>query len=186
SRSESSSFAMPCVNWWPCVPFESSPQKVAVIELTACPPSSGWLATRTTVRPSLAACSAADTPAIPAPTTQMSASSLRGGSSCSRRTMVVRVVYVSAMRLLRFPEALCRHRGIAARRGFRDARRRARLGRVAVQRLVRELHALPGVSERALPRRVKLIQALGDFEIALGHRPRLVRMQPQPQQPASD
>src|SRR5690606_18754802 len=46
---------------------------VPMMEFTACPPNAGKLSARMTLRPRAAASSAAETPAIPAPTTQMSA-----------------------------------------------------------------------------------------------------------------
>ena len=49
---------------------------VPMIEPTAWPPSAGAASTMTTRRPSCAASSAADTPDMPAPTTQMSASTV--------------------------------------------------------------------------------------------------------------
>src|SRR5690349_431883 len=60
-----------------------------MIELTAWPPSAGRPSMRTTLRPSFAASIAAETPAMPAPTTQMSASTSRSGPWLVRRTMRV-------------------------------------------------------------------------------------------------
>ena len=62
---------------------------VPMIEPTAWPPSAGAPSTSTTVRPSLAASSAADTPAMPAPNTQMSAVTVCTWWRAGRRTMRV-------------------------------------------------------------------------------------------------
>ena len=83
--------AMPWVSWYPCVPLANSPQKVPMIELTAWPPSAGSPSTRTTWRPSRAASSAAETPAMPAPSTQMSADSCWVAPLAARRTTRVAV-----------------------------------------------------------------------------------------------
>ena len=64
---------MPWVTWWPCMPLANRPQNVPMIELTAWPPSIGSPSTSATLRPRRAASSAAEMPAIPAPSTQMSA-----------------------------------------------------------------------------------------------------------------
>src|SRR5260370_13399490 len=85
------SSAMPWVSCWPCVPLANKPQNVPMIELTACPPSAGSPSTSATLRPSRAASSAADTPAMPAPSTQMSADTCRGVARCGRRTIRVAV-----------------------------------------------------------------------------------------------
>ncbi len=51
-----------------------------MIEFTAWPPNAGKPSTSATLRPSRAASSAADRPAMPAPTTQISTSSVRVGA----------------------------------------------------------------------------------------------------------
>ncbi len=58
-----------------CAPLAKRPQNVPMIELTACPPNAGRASTSATLRPSRAASSAAETPAMPAPSTQISTSS---------------------------------------------------------------------------------------------------------------
>src|SRR5215470_7046221 len=85
------SSAMPWVSWRPCGPFANSPQNVPMIELTACPPSAGSASTSATRRLRRAASSAAETPAMPAPSTQMSAASRRGVEPAGRRTIRVAV-----------------------------------------------------------------------------------------------
>src|SRR5690349_14338304 len=67
-----------------------------MIELTIWPPSVGSPSTRITLRPSLAASSAAEMPALPAPTTQMSALT-SCGDLLSRRTVRVSVATASAI-----------------------------------------------------------------------------------------
>ena len=69
---------MPCVIWYGSGPCVYRPMMVPMIEPIAWPPSAGAASTMTTRRPSRAASSAAETPAIPAPTTQMSAVTVRG------------------------------------------------------------------------------------------------------------
>src|SRR6476661_8259381 len=68
---------------------------VPMIDPIACPPRAGALSTMTTLRPSLAASRAAETPVIPAPTTQISATTFFVAATDERRT--VRVVMVSDM-----------------------------------------------------------------------------------------
>jgi hypothetical protein len=60
---------------------------VPTIDPIAWPPSDGAASTMTTRRPSRAASSAADTPAMPEPTTQMSALITRGLEDDGRRTV---------------------------------------------------------------------------------------------------
>ncbi len=60
---------------------------VPTIAPIAWPPSDGAASTITTRRPRRAASSAADTPAMPAPTTQMSAVTRRGREDGGRRTI---------------------------------------------------------------------------------------------------
>src|SRR5262245_50755402 len=62
-----------------------------MMELTACPPSAGSESTSATLRPRRAASSAAETPAMPAPSTQMSADTLRALAPAGRRTIRVAV-----------------------------------------------------------------------------------------------
>src|SRR5262249_34245831 len=62
---------------------------VPMIEPIACPPSAGAPSTRTTLRPSRAASSAAETPEIPAPSTQMSAATFLTARLAGRRTLRV-------------------------------------------------------------------------------------------------
>ena len=68
---------------------------VPMIDPIACPPRAGALSTMTTLRPSLAASRAAEIPEIPAPTTQISATTVFVVAADERRT--VRVVMVSDM-----------------------------------------------------------------------------------------
>src|SRR4051812_18089909 len=67
-----------------------------MIELTIWPPKVGKPSTSTTLRPSLAASRAAEMPALPAPTTQMSALT-SCGDLLSRRTVLVSVATASAI-----------------------------------------------------------------------------------------
>src|SRR6478672_8204071 len=83
------SSAMPWVSWAPCVPLANNPQNVPMMELTAWPPSAGRASTRATLRPRRAASSAAETPAMPAPSTQISADTRTGAAPAGRRTMRV-------------------------------------------------------------------------------------------------
>ncbi len=62
-----------------------------MIELTAWPPSAGSPSSSATLRPRRAASSAAETPAMPAPSTQISAETCRGAPPAGRRTMRVAV-----------------------------------------------------------------------------------------------
>src|ERR1019366_10312862 len=64
--------------WYPSLPLENIPQIVPTIELTACPPSTGRPSIRRTFLPSRADSIAADTPEMPEPTTQTSASRTSG------------------------------------------------------------------------------------------------------------
>ena len=80
---------MPWVNWWPWVPLANRPQNVPMIELTAWPPSTGRPSTSITLRPIRAAVSAAEVPAMPAPTTQTSALTRREAASAGRLTILV-------------------------------------------------------------------------------------------------
>src|SRR5262245_3775344 len=66
-----------------------------MIPLTAWPPSRGIPSTRTTERPRRADSIAAETPEIPAPTTQTSASMRRAPGSGGRRTVRVAVSFWS-------------------------------------------------------------------------------------------
>src|SRR5262245_42320244 len=62
-----------------------------MIELTACPPSAGNESTSATLRPRRAASSAAETPEMPAPSTQISADTCCGVPPAGRRTILVAV-----------------------------------------------------------------------------------------------
>src|SRR5262245_45972034 len=62
-----------------------------MIELTSCPPSAGSASTSATLRPRRAASSAAETPAMPAPSTQISADTCRADAPAARRTILVAV-----------------------------------------------------------------------------------------------
>src|SRR5262245_50915864 len=83
---------MPCVIWYGAGPCVKSPMIVPMIEPTAWPPSAGAASTITTRRPRRAASSAADTPAMPAPTTQMSAEMVDGSPRAERRSVRVFMV----------------------------------------------------------------------------------------------
>ena len=63
-----------------------------MIEPMAWPPSDGAPSTSTTLRPSLAASSAAETPEMPAPRTQMSASTVLTARPAGRRMVRVGIV----------------------------------------------------------------------------------------------
>src|SRR5438132_3952332 len=71
------------------------------MELTACPPSAGSASTRATLRPRREASRAAEIPAMPAPSTQMSAPTCCGAACCALRTTRV-VVETSALIGVRF------------------------------------------------------------------------------------
>jgi hypothetical protein len=83
------SSAMPWVNWRPWVPLANRPQNVPMMEFTAWPPSTGKPSTSTTFRPARAAVSAAEVPAMPAPTTQTSAATRQVAASARRLTILV-------------------------------------------------------------------------------------------------
>ena len=74
-----------------------------MMELTACPPSAGKPSTKTTRRPRAAASSAAETPEMPAPRMQKSASTLRPDPA--RLTSLVSVEIFDDM-IFPFPSAL--------------------------------------------------------------------------------
>jgi hypothetical protein len=63
---------IPWVSWWWRGALPNTPQNSPISELTICPPSTGSASTSTTSRPRRADSIAAETPAIPAPSTQTS------------------------------------------------------------------------------------------------------------------
>ena len=79
------SSAMPCVIWYGSGPCVYSPMMVPMIEPTPVRRATVRHRRSRRVRPSRAASSAADTPAIPAPSTQMSAVTMVGEDWAGRR-----------------------------------------------------------------------------------------------------
>src|SRR5688572_6312939 len=115
--------AMPCVSWKRFGPFEKSPQKVPMIEFTACPPSAGKPSTSSTFLPSAAASSAAEMPEIPAPSTQISAAASQEFVLDLRTVrMGISFSYLSAIALLEL-DALLAH-GLRPRVPLRLVERR--------------------------------------------------------------
>ena len=126
---------------------------VPMIEPIAWPPSAGAASTRTTFRPQRAASSAAETPAIPAPTTQMSAVMVVAAACGGRR--MTRVVSGAILHKVVQPEP---------ERGMCDE---SRLWRIiestpaVVSRGLARLETDPGSTERVTTSRYVILETIG-------------------------
>src|SRR5215510_1809672 len=101
-----------------------------MMELTACPPSAGSESTSATLRPRRAASSAAETPAMPAPSTQISADTCRCAPPAGRRTIrvAVEILALSVLIAAGWLSVGAQYRGFSARKlGGRHEGREARL-----------------------------------------------------------